>query len=557
MKKVAIYMRVSTAQQEEEQTIENQKIELDKRIKQDGHILLPEFIYKDEGWSGAILARPELDNLRSDALEGKFDTLYFYDRGRVSRIYFHQEVVFEALRERGIEIISLHDNNGTSEEDKLTSGFMGLFAQYERVKIAERMRIGKHRKVRENKKLLGYQPKYGYDYIKRIKGVKDGEFIINEEQAKVVLQIFEWVAEGWSKYAVRDELYSKGILPAKAKRDIWSTSVIDRMLRDTTYKGEHYYNKSESVQTKNPRNPELKYRKTVKGSRIARPLEEWMMTVCPIIVPPALFDKVQEQLARNKRLGKRNNKKNKYLVGGVLECVCGYARTGDPTKDNLYYRCNDRLNNACGTRKCFETGINATILDTLIWDNLKELLTQPELVFEQAKNWQEGTSPLLERQDSLKARLAKVDLSEGRYAKMYGEGVMPEQIYKDNVSQLNENRAKILAEMSGIQDELSNKPSIPLEKLVEGVIKLVSDLDFSNKKQIVQKIVTKVVATKKEVTVWGHIPVLATEKVGLDVKHSNTYNPNQLQNGSNPSEVGLDVKYRHRWAAECWQIHPF
>lgn len=60
------------------------------------------------------------------------------------------------------------------------------------------------------------------------------------------------------------------------------------------------------------------------------------MTESPVIVPPALFDKVQKQLARNKRTSKRNNKVNKYLVGGILECVCGYARTGDPTKDNLY-----------------------------------------------------------------------------------------------------------------------------------------------------------------------------------------------------------------------------
>lgn len=46
---------------------------------------------------------------------------------------------------------------------------MGIFQEYERLKIAERMRIGKVRKVRENKKLLGYQPKYGYDYYPRIK----------------------------------------------------------------------------------------------------------------------------------------------------------------------------------------------------------------------------------------------------------------------------------------------------------------------------------------------------------------------------------------------------
>jgi len=46
------------------------------------------------------------------------------------------------------------------------------------------------------------------------------------------------------------------------------------MVRDTTYMGDHYYNKSESVPTKNPRNPEQKYRKITKGSRKNRPKEE-------------------------------------------------------------------------------------------------------------------------------------------------------------------------------------------------------------------------------------------------------------------------------------------
>lgn len=521
MKKAAIYMRVSTQNQEDEETIQSQKSELLKRVQEDDVLLSSDCIYEDDGWTGATLEREGLDNLRSEAKDKKINVVYIYDRGRIARPYFLQEVVIRELADIGVETISLHDINATNPTENVMAGMMGLFHEYERVKIAERMRLGKLRKVRDNKKLLGYQPKYGYDYHLRIKSgpdARDGHFTINKKQAKVVLQIYEWADSGMSKYAIRDELYRQNILPAKAKRDQWCTSVIDRLLRDTTYMGIHYYNKSESVVTKSPRK-EIKYRRTTKGSRIARPQSEWFQMEVPAIVSPELFKKVQEQLLRNKRTSRRNNSKNNYLLGGVLECICGYARTGDPTKHNLYYRCCDRLNNACGTRKCHEKGVNATVLDTLVWNNIKNLLTQPELVFEQAKRWQEGASPLLARLDGLKGRLMGFAESESRYAKMYGEGVMPEQIYKENISLLNEGRSKVLAEISGLEDELSNKPSIPLEKLVDGVLKLVEDLDFSKKKLIIQKVVTKVVATKKEVTVWGHIPVLATEKVGLDVKY--------------------------------------
>lgn len=74
----------------------------------------------------------------------------------------------------------------------------------------------------------------------------------------------------------------------------------------------------------------------------------------------------------------------------------------------------------------------------------------------------------------------------------------------------------MLLEISAVEDKLANRPSVPLEKIVDDVIKLVQDLDFTNKKAIIQKIVTKVVATKKEITVWGLIPLLTTGKVGYE-----------------------------------------
>lgn len=104
MKRAGVYMRVSTANQEDEETIQNQDMELVARVEADGNSLLPDCIYKDEGWSGSILERPELDRMRADARDKKFDILYAYDRGRLSRIFIHQEVILGELREVGISI---------------------------------------------------------------------------------------------------------------------------------------------------------------------------------------------------------------------------------------------------------------------------------------------------------------------------------------------------------------------------------------------------------------------------------------------------------------------
>src|SRR6185437_10321925 len=238
MMRAALYARVSTANQEEEQNIQAQLSEIKKRIKEDGNLLLPECIYQDDGWTGTILERPDLDKMRSDAREHKFEVLYSYDRGRVSRKFVHQEIILEELRECGVEFISLHDINGESKEEILMGSVMGVFHEYERLKITERMRLGKIRKVKENKKLLGYNPKYGYDYHHRIKtgaNARDGHFTVNAMQAAAVKQMFIWIDEGYSKHEVRRMLFETGVTPPKGKRDMWSGGTLDRLLHDTTY----------------------------------------------------------------------------------------------------------------------------------------------------------------------------------------------------------------------------------------------------------------------------------------------------------------------------------
>ena len=544
-------MRVSTENQEQEETIDNQFMELKERIEKDfpGYVLSPDLIYKDEGWSGSILERPEMDKLRADAKDEMFDILYFYDRGRISRIFIHQEIIIGELREANVQLVGLHDINGVSDEERLMGSVMGIFQEYERLKIAERMRIGKLRKVRENKKLLGYQPKYGYDYLNRIKkgeNARDSEFVINEKRAEVVRLVFEWCDNGMTKYGIQEELYKRGIMPLKAKRDVWSTSVIDRLLRDTTYKGEHYYNKNESAKPKNPRKIE-KYNRNPKSSRIARDKKDWYMVKVPPIVSPELFDRVQVQLARNKSTyDRKNSRTHKYLVGGIVECVCGQRRTGDPAGGHAYYRCNDRSNHRLGTRTCYEHGVNTEVLDYIVWKNVSKLLTNPELVLHYAKKWQQGVSPLEVRVVLLENQLKDLDEKEKRITLTYAEGVTTEQLYRETIYGYNQRRAAIVSEINTIKDELANKPLLPLEKLVEGVIKLTQDLDYLGKKEIIQKVVSKVIATKQEVTVWGYIPVLADGEIGLNDKYSEPYNPTQCDDVSKESEIGLNVKHRNR-----------
>lgn len=107
MKIVALYARVSTNRQEKEATIESQIAEVEERIKEDGNILGENLRFTDNGWSGAMLARPSLDAMRDAASKKEFDVLYIWDRDRLARKFAYQEIILEELEELKIKLVDL------------------------------------------------------------------------------------------------------------------------------------------------------------------------------------------------------------------------------------------------------------------------------------------------------------------------------------------------------------------------------------------------------------------------------------------------------------------
>jgi site-specific DNA recombinase len=526
MKRVAVYLRVSTARQEDEETIESQMSELQKRIDADGFVLDKDKIYRDDGWTGTLLERPDLDRLRQDARDEKIDMLYFYDRGRIARKFVYQAVVLDELQQLGIECISLKDINGSSPEQQLMGNVFGAFHEYERLKISERMRLGKMRKVRDNGKLLGYNPKYGYIYHPRIKGTngKDGYLSIDEKEAEVVNYIFEWFIESQSIREVIRRLHSNGIPPKKQMSSTWTKGPIVRMLRDSTYIGKHYYNKTEAVETKKPRDPAQKYRRVKKNSRIQRPKEEWLLVEVPRIINDELFSKAQILLDNNVKFAKRNNKKNEYLLTGIVNCECGKPRTGDPASNgSTYYRCTDRLSRFPLERQCHAGGVNSKVLDSVIWQQIKVLITNPMELHKQAVRWISNNQSLSTKKTievALNA-LKALDSEERRYVKAFGGGYMSERLYKEQINEINEKRSNLESELNDAKKQLKETPTLTVEQLVAGVQKILENLDFTDKKAIIRELVSKIKATQGEVIIWGQLPVLQKSEVGFEPKYRN------------------------------------
>ena len=141
--RVAIYGRVSTGHQVEHQTIE-QQIE---RLTAHAHVraaqgwaLDPAHVFRDDGYSGAVLARPGLDRLR-DAVKGReVDRVLVTAPDRLARNYVHQMVLLEEWARAGCATEFLDRPMSDDPHDHLLLQIRGTVAEYERTLIAERMR---------------------------------------------------------------------------------------------------------------------------------------------------------------------------------------------------------------------------------------------------------------------------------------------------------------------------------------------------------------------------------------------------------------------------------
>src|SRR5881409_2825580 len=243
MRMAAIYARVSSEQQRQENTIASQTASLIQFAQ--GHDLeVPKaWIFEDEGYSGATLERPGLERVRDLAAEGQLQAVLVYSPDRLSRKYAYQILLIEELARHGVETRFLNTPQDATAEDQLLVQFQGMIAEYERAQILERSRRGKRHRARAGEISVLSGAPYGYRYIRK-SDEAPAAYAVIETEARVVRHVYErYTVTGLSIGAITRELNDQGVATRKPHAR-WERSTVWAMLRNPAYRGTACFGKT-------------------------------------------------------------------------------------------------------------------------------------------------------------------------------------------------------------------------------------------------------------------------------------------------------------------------
>ena len=438
--RVGLLMRVSAEEQRDRETIEIQEEFLDQYCRLYGLEVVE--AYKDHGVSGTIPLhqRPEGRRLIEDAKAGKFRTVLVKKLDRLGRSLLVIVDAHDRLAEYGIALRSATEPIDTSTPSgRLIFQMLASFAEYDRENIRERTQEGLHRAFRRGKQ-TGRIP-YGYDVA------DDGRFVLVEEEAAVVRDIFSNLAAGSTLYGEAQRLNGLGLPDPGWKyrgrprqhSARWTAATISKMVNQSAYGGTH--------------------RVKIFGG------EGSVERECPTAVPPELRQRALARLAENKRQGRRPTDRS-YLLSGLIRCAaCGSAFVGHPSgsggKTRFYYVCNEsRPQNRTKAPKGHAPYVRAEWVEDLVWRDVRRFLENPGEVLERLREKTRGAGEekaLEARHADLTKRLGQKEAEKDRFVKLYAQGHIDDTELATYLEDLKHQTQNLRLLLESVEAEIAGK----------------------------------------------------------------------------------------------------
>lgn len=468
VRNVAIWIRVST---EEQAKGEAPELHLERAkmyaVSRGWNIVE---IYDLAGQSGkAVMEHPEAKRMMADVKRGHIQALLFSKLARLSRNLREVQDFGDFFRGNNADLVSLNESIDTSTAGgRMFFHLLGVFAQWEREEIVERVNASVLTRAKMGKSINGRAP-YGYRWV-------DKKLVVHPDEAPIRAKAYELFRQHRRKGTVAKFLNVAGYRTRQGLP--WRDMSVRRTLEETSAKGVYFFNKS---------------RKHGSWQSAEKPESEWGKVVCEAIVSEALWNEVNQIIEEQGKVNRWPGKLPAHTFSNLAWCACGgkmYVRSDTPKY--LCRKCNNKIPEAD--------------LEAIWHEELARFFTTPEKI---AAHLAEANQALAEKDRLLATHqqaIQQVRDEMNRTHRLYLDGAVTSQGFGDfykpaeeRLNQLQKGLPKLQAEVDFLKINTLSADAVLIE--ARALYGRWPKLPTDEKRQIAETLCQKITIGRGEIDI--------------------------------------------------------
>ena len=516
--RVTFYARVSTDQDEQINSLENQVQYYTELIQSKPNW---KFVpgYVDEGISGgSTKKRDNFNRMIRDAKAGMFDFIITKEISRFSRSTLDSIKYTQELLDYNVGVFFQNDNINTLDTDsEFRLVIMAGVAQDEIRKLSERLKFG-FRQAIKNGHVLGNDKLYGYDK-------KDCVLTVNEEEAEIIRIIFDL----YGNQRLGTRTISKRLMElgyTSREGNAFNTLTIRHILENPKYKGWYCGNKSQSVDYRTKRNVLLDE-------------SEWVTypdPSIPAIVPEELWNRANALYKRRREEMKSHSSgvsfHNRYPYSAKIYCEehgTTFHRQVIQTKKGQQEVWQCKVYRSHGRAACSAPQIRSSDLDVILSDIFKELVRDKEKIIDSLVT---VLTNIPKEVDYGKLRcqveneMDDLERKKNRLLDLSIAGALTVEEFKERNDAFNAQILECQGKLTAIRQEEENQSSEELDitairRALDEALRFTGEIDTALVATILDRVVVKKESTKDDIHLDIFLKLGSTyEAVYTPLKHT-------------------------------------
>ena len=491
--RVTFYARVSTDQDEQINSLENQVQYYTELIQSKPNWkFVPGYI--DEGISGgSTKKRDNFNRMIRDAKAGMFDFIITKEISRFSRSTLDSIKYTQELLDYNVGVFFQNDNINTLDTDsEFRLVIMAGVAQDEIRKLSERLKFG-FRQAIKNGHVLGNDKLYGYDK-------KDCVLTVNEEEAEIIRIIFDL----YGNQRLGTRTISKRLMElgyTSREGNAFNTLTIRHILENPKYKGWYCGNKSQSMDYRTKRN-------------ILLDESEWVTypdPSIPAIVSEELWNRANALYKRRREEMKSHSSglsfHNRYPYSAKIYCEehgTTFHRQVIQTKKGQQEVWQCKVYRSHGRAACSAPQIRSSDLDVILSDIFKELVRDKEKIIDSLVT---VLTNIPKEVDYGKLRcqveneMDDLERKKNRLLDLSIAGALTVEEFKERNDAFNAQILECQGKLTAIRQEKENRTSEELDipairQALDQALSFTGDIDTALVATILDRVVVKRESTK-------------------------------------------------------------